>query len=88
LTKASYLGVVRKEPHTDYWVDFPDIPGCVVGAGSVDELAVKAPAVLQLHIRAVAEGGGLIPTPRAEQDIVASETEAFLSIIPVEVDVP
>jgi hypothetical protein len=33
---ASYVAVIRKEPNTAYWVDAPDIPGCVAEGETIE----------------------------------------------------
>lgn len=42
---------------------FPDLPGCVTAADSLDELAANAREALQLHIEGMIEGGEAIPEP-------------------------
>jgi predicted RNase H-like HicB family nuclease len=37
---AAYVAVIRKVPGTDYWVDIPDIPGCISRGATPD--AAKA----------------------------------------------
>jgi len=51
----TYYGVIRKTPKSDYWMDFPDVPGCVIGGATIEEVKAKAPEVLRAHLDALAE---------------------------------
>ena len=34
---ASYVALIRKDPASDYGVDFPDFPGCVTAGRTLEE---------------------------------------------------
>lgn len=46
--RAAYIGLVRKDLGSDYWLDFPDVPGCIVGAEELDALRAKAQGFRQI----------------------------------------
>ncbi len=60
---ATYIGLVRKNEGTGYGVDFPDFPGCVTAADTLDEATRLAAEVLGFHIRSMAKDGDAIPGP-------------------------
>lgn len=51
---AQYVVVIRRVPGTDYWVDAPDIPGCVSRGTTIAEAKKNYAEALQFHF----EGGG------------------------------
>ena len=60
---TAYIALIRKEPDSDYGVDFPDFAGCVTAGRSLDEargMAVEAPA---LHVEGTVEDCRPIPEP-------------------------
>jgi predicted RNase H-like HicB family nuclease len=80
-----YIGLVRKNPDSDYWVDFPDFQGCAAGAGDMAALSAKAPGVLQDHIEALTQKGIWIGPPSTLHAIVAGERDSYIEIMKVPV---
>ena len=39
---ATYIALLRKDPDSDYGVDFPDFPGCVTAGTDLDEASASA----------------------------------------------
>ena len=35
---TSYIALIRKDPNSDYGVEFPDFPGCVTAAEDLEEV--------------------------------------------------
>ena len=60
---TAYIALIRKEPDSDYGVDFPDFPGCVTAGGSLDKARSMAVEALALHVEGTAEDRGAIPEP-------------------------
>jgi predicted RNase H-like HicB family nuclease len=83
-----YTGVVRKSCETDYWVDFPDIVGCIVGAPSLEALKIKAPVVLQKHIDELVKAGVEINMPSSPHSILTSQRDSYSTLINIIVNVP
>ena len=61
----SYIAWVRKDPESDYGVEFPDLPGCVTAGATSDEAVALAEEALAAHLALMAEDGDAIPTPSA-----------------------
>jgi predicted RNase H-like HicB family nuclease len=60
---TTYIALLRKEPDSDFGVNFPDFPGCVTAGRSLEEARCMAVEALDLHIRGMVEDGDLIPEP-------------------------
>ncbi len=80
---ASYVAVIRKEPNTAYWVDAPDILGCV-SSGETIELAKKNfSEALALHLRE-GDDPNMRRPPRPLAEIDAEELEGAVETYLVE----
>src|SRR5262245_20000147 len=58
-----YIGIVHKDAHSDFGVSFPDFPGAVTAAGSLDEAEEAAADALALHVEGMLAEGAAIPDP-------------------------
>jgi predicted RNase H-like HicB family nuclease len=68
---AAYIALIRKEPGSDFGVDFPDFPGCVTAGRTLDEARRMASDALDLHIRGMIEDREPIPEPLLLDAIMA-----------------
>ena len=66
-----YIALLRKDPHSDYGVDFPDLPGCVTAGRTPEEARAMADEALALHLEGVREDGGPIPVPSSLANVMA-----------------
>jgi predicted RNase H-like HicB family nuclease len=64
-----YVGVIHKEPTSDYGVSFPDLPGCVTAGKTMAIARRMAAEALAVHLEGMAVGGDPIPVPRDLQAI-------------------
>ena len=67
----NYLAIIHKDPKSDYGVSFPDFPGCITAASSIDEAKEMAQDALALHIQGMAADGEKIPVPSKLDDVLA-----------------
>lgn len=58
-----YIGIVHKEPSSDFGVSFPDFPGCVSAGETLAEAVALAGEALLAHIELMAQDGEPIPEP-------------------------
>lgn len=83
-----YVALLRKEPQSDFGVDFPDFPGCVTAGSSLDEARQMAEEALRFHVEGLLEDGDALPEPRTLDDVMTDpgnrEAVAFLVGIPQE----
>lgn len=70
---ASYIALLRKDRDSDYGVNFPDFPGCVTAAATLDEARKMAQEALEFHLEGMLEDGDPIPEPSILDQIVAHE---------------
>ena len=78
----NYPALVSKEAGSDYGVEFPDFPGCVSAAKSLDDVSRQAVEALDLHVRGMREDGEAIPEPTSLERVLeiaeAKGAAAFL----------
>jgi predicted RNase H-like HicB family nuclease len=65
----TYIALIHKDADSDYGVSFPDLPGCVSAASSLDETLSEAKEALALHIEGMLEEGEEIPVPTPAEAI-------------------
>jgi predicted RNase H-like HicB family nuclease len=68
---TAYIAILRKDPDSDFGVDFPDFPGCITAGSTLDEARVMAVEALTGHIRGMLEDGEPIPEPSALEAVMA-----------------
>jgi predicted RNase H-like HicB family nuclease len=79
---SSYIALLRKDPDSDYGVEFPDFPGCISAGKDLDEARTMAAEALELHIEGMLADGEPLPRPSGLEAIMADpanrETVALL----------
>ena len=83
-----FIALLRKEPTSDFGVDFPDFPGCVTAGSTVDEAVAMAREALGGHIEAMQEAGYEIPEPSTLDAVLASRHNRKAVPVLVPVDLP
>ena len=66
-----YIGIVHKDPTSDFGVSFPDFPGCVSAGETLAEAAALAREALLAHIELMMEVGEPIPEPMTLETALA-----------------
>lgn len=85
---ARYIALLRKDPDSDFGVDFPDFPGCVTAGSTIQEAKDFAVEALRGHIEVMTEYGDPIPPPSDLEAIMADPHNAGAVPFPVTVDIP
>ena len=67
---AEYIALIHKEPDTGFGVSFPDFPGAITVAATLEDLRSQAEEALALHIEGMQEDGDEIPGP-SPLDLIA-----------------
>ena len=83
-----YVALVRKEEATDYWVDIPDIPGCVSSGVTREEAEANFQEALELHIEAMREQKLNLPQPRSRFDVLSAELDRYVGDYMIEIEEP
>ena len=87
---TAFIALMRKEPSSDYGVDFPDFPGCVTAGQTLEEARKAALEALSLHIEGMLEDGEAIPQPSSLDHIMKNsenqDAVAFLVDTPLSIE--
>lgn len=67
---TSYIALVRKDADSDYGVDFPDFPGCVTAAPTLDDVRHAAAEALSFHAEGLIEDGATLPPPATLEHVM------------------
>lgn len=81
-----YIGIVHKEPSSDFGVSFPDFPGCISAGETLAEAAALAQEALLAHIELMVEDGDPIPEPMMLETALADPE--FRDGVPILVPLP
>jgi predicted RNase H-like HicB family nuclease len=85
---TTYIALLRKDPDSDFGVDFPDFSGCITAGSTLEETRQMAQEALETHIECMRELGHIIPEPSAIDDIMADPENAEAIPFPVSVRDP
>ncbi len=72
----SYIALLRKQPGSDYGVDFPDFTGCVTAGCSLDEARAMAQEALEFHIAGMIEDREALPEPSDLELVMGAPSNA------------
>ena len=64
-----YVAFIHREDGTGYGISFPDFPGCVSVANTIDDAVRRGGQALAFHVEGMVKEGEDIPTPRPLEDI-------------------
>lgn len=70
---AEYIALIHKEKKSAFGASFPDLPGCISAAASLEELRPMIEESLGLHLEGMHEDGDAIPEPSPLDQIVKAE---------------
>lgn len=77
--ERTYVGLVHKDPDSDYGVSFPDLPGCITAGSTIEEAREMAADALMLYLESLARHGENVPPPGSADQALAHE-DAFDAI--------
>src|ERR1700739_4612658 len=67
----SYIGLIHKDPDSDFGVSFPDFPGVITAGTTLDDARAMAQEALGLHIEGLAEDGEAIPEASSLEEVMS-----------------
>jgi predicted RNase H-like HicB family nuclease len=73
---TEYIALIHKDRHSSFGASFPDLPGCISAADSLEELRPMIEESLSLHIEGLLEDGDALPEPSTLDAIVKSKDYA------------
>jgi predicted RNase H-like HicB family nuclease len=65
-----YIALIHKEAGSDYGVSFPDFPGVITAAATLDDARVLAEEALAFHIEGLVEDDEAIPAPSSLEAVM------------------
>ena len=83
---ASYIAYLRKDPDSDYGVEFPDLPGCISAGRSLEEAKAMAAEALAGHVSVLIELGQPVPPPSSIDDLIADPNRTDAVLLMVDLD--
>ena len=82
----TYIALLRKDPDSDYGVDFPDFPGCITAGSTLEEAREMAREALEGHIGCMRDLGLMVPEPSSLEAVMGDPDNAeaipFLVLVP------
>lgn len=66
-----YIALIHKDPHSDYGVSFPDLPGVITAGIDIENAHAMAVEALAFHLEGLAEDGEAVPAPSSLEAIMA-----------------
>jgi len=85
--RKHYIGLVHTAGPTAYGVSFPDFPGAVTAARTIDEVVERARETLALHAEGMLVDGEPIPPPSSVEDVkmlAPNYRNTLLVLVPLE----
>jgi predicted RNase H-like HicB family nuclease len=67
----NYIGLIHKDPDSDFGVSFPDFPGVITAGTTLDDARALAQEALTLHIDGLTEDGEAVPEPSSLEEIMS-----------------
>ena len=81
-----YIAYIRKDPDSDYGVEFPDFPGAVSAGRSVEEAHAMAGEALAAYVEWLLEEGKPVPKPSSLDDLAHDRTRKDAIVAFIELD--
>ena len=73
---AVYIAIIHKDSDSSFGASFPDLPGCISAADTLEELRPMIEESLGLHLEGMIEDGEAVPEPSPLDKIVNSSLVA------------
>ena len=85
---ATDIALLRKDPGSDFGVDFPNFPGCITAGSTLEETRAMAQEAREAHIECMRELRQPVPEPSSVDSIMADPENAEAIPFPVSVRDP
>ncbi|MDZ7872791.1 MAG: type II toxin-antitoxin system HicB family antitoxin [Rhizobium sp.] len=81
----NFIGLIHKDPNSDYGVSFPDFPGVATAGTDLDDARRMAEEALAFHVEGMIEDGEAIPEPSSLEAIMSDSgnSDAVAVLIPL-----
>ena len=64
-----YIAYIRKDPNSDYGVDFPDLPGCISAGSTIEEAHSMAREAAAVYVEYLNEESRSLPRASSLDDL-------------------
>jgi len=83
----NFIGLIHKDPDSDYGVSFPDFPGVATAGTDLDDARRMAEEALAFHVEGMIEDGEAIPEPSSLEAIMSDpgNSDAVAVLIPLRI---
>jgi predicted RNase H-like HicB family nuclease len=81
----SFVAYIRKDPGSDYGVEFPDVPGCVTAGHTLDEARAMAAEALAGHLAVLEEMGEPAPVPSSMEALQNDPHQAGATLVLIDI---
>jgi predicted RNase H-like HicB family nuclease len=81
--RKQYIALLHKADDAGYQVSFPDFPGAVTAAPTLDDALKRAGQALVLHVERMTEDGEPIPPPSGFSEIIKDYPDAMPLLVPL-----
>jgi predicted RNase H-like HicB family nuclease len=83
---TAYVAFVRKDPGSDYGVEFPDVPGCFSAGSTIEEARAMAAEALAGHVALLQEDGQTVPEPSSLDALFSHPGRADALMVLIDLD--
>ncbi len=77
MAARGYLGIITKDPASDYGIEFPDVPGCFSAGSTMDEVFAMGREALIAHLALLGRSGDDVPPPRLLVDVMTQRSDVL-----------
>ena len=70
---AEYIAIIHKDPDSSFGASFPDVPGCISVAETLETLRPMIEESLGLHLEGMIQDSEAVPEPSPLDKIVKSK---------------
>jgi predicted RNase H-like HicB family nuclease len=81
--RKHYIALVLKDEDSRFGISFPDFPGAVTAAPTLDEAFERAEEALAQHVEGMAEHGEPIPPPSGFTEVIKDNPDAMPVLVPL-----
>jgi predicted RNase H-like HicB family nuclease len=85
MAMPAYIALMRKDPDSDYGIEFPDFPGCVTAAEDMEQARELAEEALRFHIEGLLADGELLPRPSSFEKVMADPENRQAAVLLLQV---
>jgi predicted RNase H-like HicB family nuclease len=81
--RKHYIALVYRDEDSHFGVSFPDFPGAVTAARTLDDALERAEEALAQHVEGMAEHGEPIPPLSGFTEVIKDNPDAMPVLVPL-----